>query len=394
MEKINHYLLVLLGVFFTLLFFNSPGSSDVFRFWLPWMGDYRINGYVAGFASIGGDYPPLGMWILYALDLIASWCEMAPIVPLKIAITSFLFITSAVYFYLCRNVVTTFLMHFMLVLSSTILLYLDVFYAPFLLLAFWSLKQDKPLQAMILYIVACSIKYQPLIISPIFFLGIYKHYQQHSPNTALKDSLKTILIPGAVATALMLAIHQQALFDSLYIALTHSKYSFQAMNIYWVYVNGVTWATGEAFKHANNPESMLYISRGLFALLYCFLLHAYFKHGKNYSDFLLYCLAGYYCYFILITGVHENHLTVAAIVASLLYIHDEKYRGTSLFIMAVSNLNMLIFYGLNGEGLGYSLMLTEMPLMNASIFIAALNCVFFLVLLWHVFFAAKRPYRI
>jgi hypothetical protein len=68
----------------------------------------------------------------------------------------------------------------------------------------------------------------------------------------------------------------------------------------------------------------------------------------------LFATLGYLAYFTFNTGVHENHLFLACLLLGLLA-HRERTTLPDLAVWAaLLNINMVVFYGLDGRGLPFS----------------------------------------
>jgi heme/copper-type cytochrome/quinol oxidase subunit 3 len=58
---------------------------------------------------------------------------------------------------------------------------------------------------------------------------------------------------------------------------------------------------------------------------YAVAVFAFMKREKTLTNLIRYSLAGYLAYFIFNTGVHENHLFLAAILSSILCWQDRSH---------------------------------------------------------------------
>jgi Gpi18-like mannosyltransferase len=380
-------LLLMLITAFSLAFFNAHGSSDVDRFWLNWMNLLAEHGFREGFAQIWADYPPLSTWFLHLLKQYSIANEVAAIVLLKITVTSCLVLTGLVYYWMSRNAVYTALVYLAVIPSSVILVYLDIYYAPILLLACWALQQRRPILAIVLFGLCCSIKYQPLIIGPFFAIAIMRIYQDQDPANYLKPTFQTLVIPTLVVLALMLAAVGSPLWTSMYNALVHKKLSFQALNVFWVITEFKRYYFELPLRKAGIvPDWMTYSSRLAFFGFYFYLLKQYFNKKFDYTTYLLASMTGFYAYFSLVTGVHENHLFIPAVLASLLFLVSPAHRNIALFVILMANINILIFNGINGKRLPYS----TVVIWDVKLMVAIINTLFFIVLTWVTFRDIRR----
>jgi hypothetical protein len=92
----------------------------------------------------------------------------------------------------------------------------------------------------------------------------------------------------------------------------------------------------------------------LFAGGFGAILIWFFTRPKTFPNLLLFATLGYLAYFTLNTGVHENHLFLACLLLGLLA-HRERTTLPDLAVWAaLLNINMVVFYGLDGRGLPFS----------------------------------------
>lgn len=372
---VDLFVLVLM-LFFTLSFFYAHGASDVDRFWLDWIQTLSLHAnFRDGFEGVWADYPPVSIFMLDIIRNLAVSSGFEVFVVLKGFILFFLLATTATYYWVSGKKSIVLLMHLMLLPSSILLTYLDIWYAPFLLLCFWYLQQEKLGLALFFFAICCSIKYQPAILAPFIAIYVWKCYQARGLQPGLKTA-KAISMTLFLYVLLMFLMVGNALWASWANALFHNRLSFQGLNAYWAYMQIHVWM-GEDVRGLRNATSILLLgSRGLFLLAYGWLLYRFAREKTSFTTFLLYAMVGYYAYFVIATGVHENHLFVAVIVASLLYIYDVKTRAVALFVMLMNNINLILFNGLTGEGLPHSLVLG----LDMTILIALVNTAFFLYL--------------
>jgi len=93
------------------------------------------------------------------------------------------------------------------------------------------------------------------------------------------------------------------------------------------------------------PEKILFYGS------YAALLIVFIQRKKTFARLIVYSILGYFAYFVLNTGVHENHLFLVSFLAWILVFIDraQLVRGINLSIAA--NANMFLFYGVSGRRL-------------------------------------------
>jgi hypothetical protein len=118
------------------------------------------------------------------------------------------------------------------------------------------------------------------------------------------------------------------------------------------------------------------IPRLLFWTTYLLLLALFFRCEKTFTNLLIFSVLGYLSYYIFNTSVHENHLFLVAILAVVLYWRDESWRANALILLLMANINLFLFYGVDGN--------LHFPRLFAGIDIAlplaVLNVLFFIYL--------------
>lgn len=127
------------------------------------------------------------------------------------------------------------------------------------------------------------------------------------------------------------------------------------------------------------------VPRVLFAGFYVGALVAFFKKDKTLENLLMYSIIGYLAYFIFNTGVHENHVYPATVLAILLYAKTKRHLPLMLMLIFMLNANMFFFYGIDGSAPGFSRVVG----IDVTVLLALLNVVFFLAL-WTIY--VLRPF--
>jgi hypothetical protein len=164
---------LLLFLFLTtgaVLFLNAPGTNDVESL-VTWSRILDQHGLGAGYAASGADYPPIGVALVHgAIHSGAAW-RLSAELSLKVAILLFLLLTLLLFYLATRDLVLTVLLEAALLLNSVALGYIDVFFAPLLLLMVIALARRQVGWALTFFALACFTKWQVLIIAP--FVGLY-----------------------------------------------------------------------------------------------------------------------------------------------------------------------------------------------------------------------------
>ncbi|MEZ5539572.1 MAG: hypothetical protein R3E63_06410 [Pseudomonadales bacterium] len=165
------------------------------------------------------------------------------------------------------------------------------------------------------------------------------------------------------------------LITSLRLALNTNDFSANAMNING-FVNEIidihAWrAAMDSLQHNGDEQAalmtytevkkMLYISSGGLSTLryilsklffwgsFFYLLWRHIRLPADAKRLLFYSTAAYVFYFIFNTGVHENHLHMALLLASVLVVFDRQFFSLLAWLVALYNLNIIYFYGITGS---------------------------------------------
>jgi hypothetical protein len=146
-------------------------------------------------------------------------------------------------------------------------------------------------------------------------------------------------------------------------ATSHAYLSGYALNFCWVITHWVRAVRPEAFGGLTNGQADLIMTKDaaytllpkvLFFASYVGACLIAFVRPKTFENLLRFGLLGYLAYFTFNTGVHENHLFLAVILALLLYWQEQMSAATTLSVTLLSNANLFLFYGLDGTGYPHS----------------------------------------
>jgi hypothetical protein len=167
-----------------------------------------------------------------------------------------------------------------------------------------------------------------------------------------------------VVTLLMFAVYGAQIVLALRRALLHGSLSAQAFNLNWIVqfvlvraVPDLTTAPDAASEAliVYGPGPAVRVASGiLFPSSYVLCLVQYTRQGRTLVDLLLASLVGFLCYVNFSLGVHENHLFVVMLIAAALLILQSNARGLFMLWALLANLNLVLFYGISGRGLGFS----------------------------------------
>jgi hypothetical protein len=352
--------LLLLVNLVAVSFFFSPGTGDV-SIWNTWMDEISGRGMLGGFSNSGTDYPPLAFVILGWVVQAAKALGLAQVLVLKGSLLLFLFATAASFYWFSRNLLLTAALELSLILNSVALGYLDVYFAPFLIAAFFLLRRGHLTVGFLFYAISCSIKWQPLVILPFVSLYVFRSARNSGTGTRgiKRQFIPFVITALLVAVPLLLGFGVPAVFDSLKRALTYHKFlSGYALNLEWI----ETWAL-----HLCNPEKygalingaieafitrdplLIWPNKILFYLIYLAVLAAFVLRNNSFERLVIYSMLGFLAYFNFNMSVHENHLFLVCCLAWILVLIEPTQLVRCFNFCIAANANLFLFYGVFGH---------------------------------------------
>jgi hypothetical protein len=341
-------------------FLPSPGTGDV-SIWGNWMREIWDRGLIQGYAQSDTDYPPLAFVLLAGVAKCAAAFGASPFAVLKCSLLLFLFVTVACFYWFTRNLILTVALEVALMLNSVALGYLDIYFAPFLIAAFFLFQRGQLTAGFVLFALSCSIKWQPLIVTPFICLYVLKPAQINaSPqNPSLARRISPFAISTVAIVLPLFLIFGWKILDALKRAMTFHKFlSAYGLNLPWI----ETWAL-----HLFNPEKYGSLQNGmidiflvrdplivwpnkiLFYLSYAAILFVFARQPKTFARLVVYSILGYMAYFVFNLSVHENHLFLVCCLAWILVFIDAGQLIRAVNLTIAANANLFLFYGLFGQ---------------------------------------------
>jgi hypothetical protein len=347
-----------------VLLLNASGTDDV-KTLQTWSHIIEQHGPIEGYTQSGADYPPLSVLLIAAAVQRAEAQALPGAIGIKGLILLFLLLTSLVFYALTRNLGLTTLLQGAFLINGPALGYVDVLFAPPLLLALAALERRRLAWATALFAVACLLKWQVLVIAPFVLLQMIEIRSLTDWRAVPWRRLAGgVIAPALLLTAATLLLFRAGVLLSFWYALTKSTYlSGTALNLGWVVTYLLHLTDPATYGPLTGGQIGIIVNPGaavagalklLFVAVFGTVLVLFFRANKTSPTFLRYATLGYLAYFTFNTGVHENHLFLAVLLLAWLA-HRE--RATLLEFGAwatLFNLNMVVFYGLDGRGLPFS----------------------------------------
>lgn len=364
MSYVLRGLIIVFLVVIALIPLHSPGTVDVLS-WLAWIDAIEKYGLISAYANVEFVYPPMTWILLRGVAFSAHLLNIEMFLAIKWSLVVFLLLTSTVFLLWTRNLFLTAFLHLSLVLSSVALGYLDIWFAPSLLLALWALKEKKILLFTVFFTISCLIKPQPLIIAPFLLVYIVGQKDIVHWKATLLSLLRDVILPAGLLTSIIVLPFGQPVVTAFQYSLNHAVLSGNALNYNWLLtyflhltqpdrfgpIDGLGGVVGyiEITDWSITQWPITVLPRILFALFYLGTLLAFLRRQKSFDNFLRFAIAGYLSYFTFNIGVHENHLFLAMLLAFTIYGLDTRDRYTTLILALMANINLFLFYGVTGE---------------------------------------------
>lgn len=367
----------------------KPGTIDVSFFWLRWTELMRANGWAGGYVEAASDYPPASFLFLHVVGKISRSLGMDNHLLLKTAISACGLISVIVLHLWQRNFWLTLGFAAALLLNSSAHGYLDAVCLPPFLLCLWALEKRCLGWAGLLYALSVFTKWQPLILAPLLVIHAAGWQRNNAGPWALRFLNLGKLAAGALPVLLLffLLIPPAEIMKAFGQATQHAALSYQALNLNWIIQHVQYQQAGHAGSgllpfHQGLPLPLLLWPRRVFYILYGGLLLLCLWRNASYRGFLWFSLAGFLTYCVISNGVHENHFFLVMILAFLAGPQARPAAWAVTAFAAVSaNVNLYVFYGLDGVTSLYLPPFTSGPVNGFLLVWSALNFLF-LVYCW------------
>jgi len=362
-ERTMGALLLMLTVILSLMMVRSPGTGDVASF-LGWTEAVYQNGLVDGYSKVADGYPPLSFTILYVARAFGNAVGLSPLISFKVMILTFQLVSTGIVLLLCGSYWIAAAFNGSILLSGVGLGYMDVCVAPFLITAFWSFRFRHHVLGTALYLIACLIKWQFVLVAP--FLAVYLF--EISDWRSLRITIGTRLF-WHLGVLVAVAIVLLTLFFGLEPARSLGRvimkpdfFSGNALNLPWdagffyrfIYHTPNGWRDGLIPLYGYSRHFIYLLPfRIMFGIVYGLVLVRAIRTEKRFQYCLLFSIVGYVTYAILNLNVHENHLFVAVVLSYILMFHKytPEHRAITIILAAMFNVNLFVFYGVTGTEL-------------------------------------------
>lgn len=332
------------------------------------------------------DYPPLSFIVVAMVSEMSKFSGLPILLVYKIVLFFFLSATTAVFYYFTRNLFLASLLQLSSTLATTALGYLDVLFAPFLILSLYLLKERRLTLATLFFSIACLMKYLPLILAPILLIYAINVDQVKELARGIRRISDTVILPIALVMITLLIIYGPQTFifgrqavlalptsvcvflQKLYIGgfttracglPVQDTLSGNALNLGYIIGFFITLLNPRAYQAVwqvgvSDFPQVAMILELIFILVYSSILITFFKERtKTFEASVLFSAIGYLAYFMFSTNVHENYLFLVPLLFIVLLAERGEYSKETLFWLVYANLNLFLFYGMSGRGIGF-----------------------------------------
>jgi len=274
--------------------------------------------------------------------------------------------------------------------------YLDVYWTGTLLAAFWALHRGRYGLGAVLYTLSVMTKPQPILAAP--FIALYVLNVRSWRDIARIDWRRTV--PALIGGLTVLAAFAAFLGWSAFIPLVNAMDTFghrayvnatpsgNAMNANWILTHALhVWLPqqfGPLDRGTANTIGTIGVLwqipfKAAFAIVFLFILYRFLRAEKNMKTLLLYSSLGALTCFMLNTGMHENHLYIVPLLTVGLAAQDDRFWSFHTIWAIAAAMNLMVFYGFSGAGVGYSRVVgTDLPLLFSIFYVL----MYFLSLGW------------
>lgn len=381
-------------------FFHAPGTGDIREYFVFWIDNVYQYGLRQGFIENANMYTPLSTILMFLGSVFFPCLENAQAIRAMDMIMLLLAGWWLIYKYEKP------LYGFLLVLAGLVnvqLGYIDVFLFPFLTISMYFLSKEKYHLFAVFFTLCCCLKLQPFIIAPLLIL-YFVSISPHKPYINVPVKKVTQMATTCVLTLLPFFVVYgfKAIFDCIKTGLVAPGFSPNALNFIWIV---------QYFCEMLFPDKTIPLENGLPVIYWS-------PHGKmHWFDYIFWATFLFLCiytvtlkkryttsilklviieftiYFLFRLGVHENHLIFAMTLTGILLCLEDNLANRCIFIFyaIVTNVNMALFYGLDGMKNSHVLLWGAIP---NSVVLATINTIGLLIICVYLFLNVQKQNRI
>jgi|GEM_PF-646689 hypothetical protein len=364
--------LIAVTLLLALILLPEHGTSDE-NIFLRWTEQVSRVGIVEAYRADrsgafnpnimqGRDYPPLMYVLLYGAARLAQTLSLTPLLGLKLLLAIFVGLSCLIFWVWTRHPLALALLALLLLVEAMVFGYLDVLFTPMFLLALIAWQKERYAVGVILYGIACLVKWQPLILAPFVVAYIVWNASAHTwvGHIRWQRLFFAVLLPAAIELGLLLLVFGAAPFVSIQAATENTQLSGQALNADWVLTALLRMFDPQQFGGLHHDLTrviktldwrILLGPKILFATFYATALGVMLRGPHSFLRWVKFALLGYLAYFIFNTGVHENHLYLASVLGIVLWHLAPEMNRLALVWSTLCWVNIQLFYDPTGHRL-------------------------------------------
>ena len=354
--------IIFIGICLALILANGPGTCDVPHY-VIWGRGVADKGMIKGYIESNRIFPPLSSainglavkYIRYGNDLLR----------IKLSLTIMLILSATLLLIWTKTLNVAALFIWALLLESSSHGYLDIYYIFFLIIALWSISKKNLVLFASSYTIACWIKQLPLIIGPFFLIyGLTNMAGLKLGKFLLRAALAAL--PVVIICLIIISLYGVETLKTPVGRLFDPMLSGYGLNYNWLYTyymrvfkpamfgkladgSNPAYVQGECNIIRTRDPAVIRAPQTIFAIFYGLSLILCILRKKTLENLVLFSLLGYLSYCMFAPGVHENHYVIATFLSIILLWLNRAYTYPAIAVIAMANVNMLVFYGLLGN---------------------------------------------
>jgi len=370
----------------TIILFPSQGTGDLANGFLLWLDRAESVGFVESFNRTITAYPPFYILVPFLLNQLFGFSFF---VSYKIFLLIGIVALSISVYRLSKSKLTSLMTYLVLLVPTIGLGYGDVFLSALILFSLKFLVSNRPIVSGMIFSLAISLKFTPLILLPVIALILFNNNGGLKKISNVSKQFMRFASGVMVFPAGISAIFSPfSYLENLKLALLNGYLSGQAFNLGWLIT---------AYKELFGDESERMLVPGVIRFTYIDV-HSWLYVAMKYSAtiiILIYLLTKInmildfvtalkmsvivlWIYYTVAPGVHENHLLIIAPFCVILW-NFRKFEGYLFgYLLILAIVNPIIFYGLTGDvpslrkilGLDYTIVLSAFNIIIFCIYIA------------------------
>ncbi len=406
-------LTLLVGIAIRLAVITGPGTADVqwFRGWSIAAADLgamqvyppfppEIAPYLGGY-KLPVNYPPITAYYLGAVGKIylhlpdAMQTEGVHNALVKLPAVLFELLAAVL---ICRHIgrkgdrrrgalaFAAYWLNPAIIIAGAFLGYQDAIAVTLSFLSLLLALESRVVLACVAFVLALLVKQLALFVFPVlavFLLRSTARWKAFAGFAALPATACLVLLP------FILAGRVGDLYHHLSDASVHAALSANALNVWWIFTSVVQaldqLKEGVPILQQIMDIKVSYMSSSnmtihsigrscyvLFTLVNLFFLY---RRSNSRNAYLFAAAMQYYGYFMLMTGVHENHLLYAPVFLAVLMFESRELKWLYFSVSFMVFINLFWFYGVTGDAFPRQFAVF-------SLFSVAFSVANFIVFLW------------